>query len=69
MLALAYLVKHPSVQRKNRVRTPVSTNAVGCNGNMIVFLFLRGKHKKMVSGSNPETAQIVRTGIWVDEND
>lgn len=39
MLALAYLVKYPSVQRKNRVRAPESTNAVGCNGNMIIFLF------------------------------
>lgn len=28
MLALAYLVKHPSVQRKNRVRAPESTNNV-----------------------------------------
>lgn len=26
MLALAYLVKHPSVQRKNRVRIPESTD-------------------------------------------
>jgi hypothetical protein len=38
MLALAYLVKHPSVQRKNRVRVPESTNTAECNGNIVISL-------------------------------
>lgn len=38
MLALAYLVKHHTVNVENRVRSPESTNTACCNGNIIISL-------------------------------
>lgn len=58
MLSLAYLVKYHTVNVKNRVRSPKTTNATWCNRQHVCLPpFLGGKHKTNVFSSNLGVAQ------------